>query len=65
VAQTHWFGRVFLRLERAFLRLEKDGYTHEGHGIVRAALEHALVARWVGHHGLRRSPELVRGCSTT
>ena len=44
VAQCHRFGK-------AFMRLEKDGLAHEGHPIVRSALEYALMAHWVAITG--------------
>lgn len=44
VAQVHRFGR-------AFLQMEKHGYSHEAHVIVRSSLEHALMAHWVAVTG--------------
>lgn len=44
VAQTHRFGR-------AYVHLEKQGYAHEGHGLVRSALEYALLSHWVAVTG--------------
>jgi hypothetical protein len=44
VAQTHRFGA-------AALRLDKQGFGHESHVLVRSALEHALMAHWVSIAG--------------
>jgi hypothetical protein len=47
-AQTHRFGRAFLRLDRV-------GLEHEAHPLVRSALEYAVVGHWaahVGHHAV-------------
>lgn len=44
VAQVHRFGM-------AFLQMEKHGYSHEAHVLVRSALEHALMAHWVSVTG--------------
>ncbi len=47
-AQVHRFGRAFLRLESAELE-------HEGHPLVRSALEYAVVGHWaayVGHNAV-------------
>jgi len=44
VAQVHRFGR-------AFLQLEKHGYAHESHALVRSALEHTLMSHWVSITG--------------
>ncbi|SFS07620.1 hypothetical protein SAMN04487846_2261 [Microbacterium sp. cf046] len=34
------------RLTQAYLRLERDGFLSEGSVLVRAALEHAVIAQW-------------------
>jgi len=43
-AQVHRFGK-------AFLQLEKIGMEHEGHLLVRSALEYAVVGHWAAHVG--------------
>jgi hypothetical protein len=43
-AQVHRFGE-------AFLKLEKQGYEHETHPLVRSALEYAIVGHWAAHVG--------------
>jgi hypothetical protein len=43
-AQVHRFGK-------AFLQLEKIGMEHEGHVLVRSALEYAVVGHWAAHVG--------------
>ncbi len=43
-AQVHRFGK-------AFLEIEKVGLEHEGHVLVRSALEYALVGHWAAHVG--------------
>jgi hypothetical protein len=43
-AQVHRFGK-------AYLQLEKIGMEHEGHVLVRSALEYAVVAHWASHVG--------------
>jgi len=44
VAQVHRFGH-------GFILLEKRGFSHEAHPLVRSALEHTLMAHWVSITG--------------
>ncbi len=44
VAQVHRFGR-------AYLVMEKAGFAHESHAMVRSALEYAVLAHWVAITG--------------
>src|SRR6266540_373873 len=47
-AQVHRFGK-------AFIQIEKVGLEHEGHVLVRSALEYAVVGHWaayVGHNAV-------------